>query len=95
VGEATPGIVFYEVGPRDGLQNEPDTVPTDARREAEELRLREAYRDGVDIERLASELLVDAIVPPAALRGEITARLRVSRGRRDPAPPKRRGVTPV
>ena len=26
-------VILYEVGPRDGLQNEPDTVPTDVKRE--------------------------------------------------------------
>jgi len=26
-----PGVVLYEVGPRDGLQNEPEVVPTDAK----------------------------------------------------------------
>ena len=26
-----PGVLIYEVGPRDGLQNEPDAVPTDAK----------------------------------------------------------------
>jgi len=30
---ADPGVVIYEVGPRDGLQNEPDAVPTPAKRE--------------------------------------------------------------
>jgi hydroxymethylglutaryl-CoA lyase len=28
-----PGVCIYEVGPRDGLQNEPETVPTDAKLE--------------------------------------------------------------
>ena len=28
-----PAVLLYEVGPRDGLQNEPDTVPTVAKRE--------------------------------------------------------------
>ncbi len=30
---AVPDVVIYEVGPRDGLQNEPDAVPTDAKLE--------------------------------------------------------------
>ncbi len=64
-------------------------------RAAEEERLRQAYREDVDIERLASELVVDAVVEPAALRDEIAARLRVARGRRDPPPRKRRSVTPA
>jgi acetyl-CoA carboxylase carboxyltransferase component len=95
---ALPSAMIAVMGPEAAVNavyyNRLNELP-EAEREAEELRLREAYRDDVDIERLASELVVDAIVPPAALRGEITARLRASRGRRDPAPPKRRGVTPV
>ena len=63
-------------------------------RAAEEARLRAEYRDDVDIERLASELVIDAIVPPAALRDEIAARLRAARGRRDSAPDKRHSVMP-
>jgi hydroxymethylglutaryl-CoA lyase len=30
---ASPDVCIYEVGPRDGLQNEPETVPTDAKLE--------------------------------------------------------------
>jgi hydroxymethylglutaryl-CoA lyase len=30
---SAPAVLLYEVGPRDGLQNEPDTVPTAAKRE--------------------------------------------------------------
>ena len=30
---AEPAVVVYEVGPRDGLQNEPEAVPTDAKAE--------------------------------------------------------------
>ena len=30
---SAPGVCIYEVGPRDGLQNEPETVPTDAKLE--------------------------------------------------------------
>jgi acetyl-CoA carboxylase carboxyltransferase component len=64
-------------------------------RKAEEAKLRQEYREDVDIERLASELVIDAIVPPEALRDEIAARLRSARGRRDRPPPKRHSVTPV
>ena len=49
---------------------------------------------GIDV-HLASELAVDAIVAPRDLRRELVARLRAAWGRRDPDPPKRRGVTPV
>jgi methylmalonyl-CoA decarboxylase subunit alpha len=64
-------------------------------RAAEVERLRQAYRADIDIERLASELVVDAVVAPGDLRREIAARLAAARGRRDAPPPKRRSVTPM
>jgi len=68
---------------------------SDEERAKTEARLRDEFRADVDIERLASELIVDAIVPPAELRNEIATRLHLAAGRRDPAPTKRRSVTPV
>ena len=68
---------------------------SDDERAATEAKLQQEYREDVDIERLASELVVDAVVPPARLRDEIAARLRAARGRRDPLPRKRRSVTPM
>jgi acetyl-CoA carboxylase carboxyltransferase component len=67
----------------------------EAEREAEVERLRAEYRSDVDIERLASEMVVDAIVAPARLREEIAARLAAATGRRDPPPRKRRSVPPM
>jgi acetyl-CoA carboxylase carboxyltransferase component len=67
----------------------------EAERAATEARLRDEFRSDIDIERLASELVVDALVAPHALRDEIAARLAAARGRRDPAPRKHRSVTPV
>ncbi len=68
---------------------------SEAERRAEEAKLRQEYREDIDIERLASELVVDAVVPPETLRDEVAARLRAARGRRDRPPAKRRSVTPV
>ena len=83
--EAAVNAVFY---------NKLQALPP-AERELEEEKLRAEYREDVDIERLASELVVDAVVPPGDLRDEIAARLKAARGRRDPLPAKRRSVTPV
>jgi acetyl-CoA carboxylase carboxyltransferase component len=69
-------------------------LPEDER-VAEEARLRAEYRDEIDIERLASELAIDAVVPPADLRDELVARLRAAGARRDPLPRKHRAVIPV
>jgi len=68
---------------------------SETEREAEEARLRDAYRADIDIQRLASELVVDHVVAPERLREELAARFAAARGRRDPAPPKRHGITPM
>jgi acetyl-CoA carboxylase carboxyltransferase component len=68
---------------------------SDEDRVVEEERLRNEFREDIDIERLASELIVDAVVPPPRLRDEIAARLRAAQGRRDTLPRKRRSVTPM
>lgn len=43
--------------------------------------LRDEYREDIDLQKLASELVVDAIVPFDALRSEVTSRLELSRGK--------------
>ena len=53
------------------------------------------YRTDLDVYRLASELIVDAIIEPDELRTELIARLDATPARvRQPAP-KRRPITPV
>jgi len=95
---ALPTAMIAVMGPEAAVNavyfNRLSELP-EAQREAEEQRLREAYREDVDIERLGSELVVDAVVPPASLRAEIAARLRAACGRREGAPVKRRSVPPV
>lgn len=39
-----------------------------------EVRLREEYREDIDIHRMASEVVIDEIVPPSTLREELAAR---------------------
>jgi acetyl-CoA carboxylase carboxyltransferase component len=57
--------------------------------------LRDEYRADIDIEKLASEQVIDAIVPGDRLRAEIAARLLTAAQRGRPRAPKRRSVTPV
>jgi acetyl-CoA carboxylase carboxyltransferase component len=64
-------------------------------RQKEVTRLRDEFNADIDIERLASELVVDAIVAPELLREEIAARLRASLGRRDGPAAKRHGIIPM
>jgi methylmalonyl-CoA decarboxylase subunit alpha len=95
---ALPTAMIAVMGPEAAVNavyyNKLQALP-EAERAAEVERLREAYRADIDIERLASELVVDAVVPPAELRQEIAARFAAVQGRRDAGPPKRRSVTPM
>ncbi|HEY5656850.1 MAG TPA: acyl-CoA carboxylase subunit beta [Myxococcota bacterium] len=95
---ALPSAMIAVMGPEAAVNavyyNRLAELP-EAERAVEEQRMQETYRHDVDIERLASELAIDAIVPAAGLRGEIAARLRAAGGRRDPAPRKHRSVTPA
>ncbi len=56
---------------------------------------RERYREDIDIRRLASELIVDGIVPPEELRAELKRRLAGTSSRTVGSAPKRHGVPPV
>lgn len=69
-------------------------VPEEARAEMV-ATLREEYRKDIDIYRLASEMIVDVIVEPDELRGELIARLNATTGRARAPRAKRRPVTPV
>jgi acetyl-CoA carboxylase carboxyltransferase component len=57
--------------------------------------LREEFRKDIDVYRLASELVVDAVVAPDELRAEMIARLEATAGRTRERAPKRRPITPV
>jgi acetyl-CoA carboxylase carboxyltransferase component len=56
---------------------------------------REEYDRDIDIVRLASELVVDTVVEPAALREELVLRYRAYRGKDRTFSRRRHGVTPV
>ncbi len=56
---------------------------------------REEYERDIDIMRLASELVVDAVVEPEELRGELIRRFAAARGKDRNFSRRRHGVTPV
>jgi len=56
---------------------------------------RAEYERDIDIMRLASELVVDAVVEPGDLRTEIVRRLAAARGKDRGFSRRRHGVTPV
>ncbi len=53
------------------------------------------YEQDIDVVRLASELVIDAIVEPAELRGEVIRRFAASQGKDRHFSHRRHGVTPV
>src|SRR5438067_3328192 len=67
----------------------------EAERAAYVARLREEYRADIDIYKLASEQVIDTIVPGDRLREEIVRRFEAAAQRDRPPTPKRRSVTPV
>jgi acetyl-CoA carboxylase carboxyltransferase component len=58
-------------------------------------RLRSEYAEDIDIFRLASDLVIDAIVDPSRLREELIARLALAATRRRVQPGRHHGVFPV
>jgi len=56
---------------------------------------REEYERDIDIVRLASELVIDAVVAPADLRAELIRRFAAARGKDRHFARRRHGVTPV
>jgi len=56
---------------------------------------REEFQKDIDVYRLASEMVVDAVVPPSELRGELIRRLAYAAGKQQAAPARRNGVYPV
>ena len=64
-------------------------------REAYVESLREEYRADIDVVRLASELVVDAIVEPEDLRAELIRRYAAYRGKDRAFSRRRHGITPV
>ncbi len=57
--------------------------------------LRDAYRNDIDVYRLASELIVDAVVPFGRIRAELIARFALYTTKQRQWPAKKRAVTPV
>jgi acetyl-CoA carboxylase carboxyltransferase component len=66
-----------------------------AEREAYVMEQRRLFEEDVDLLRLASELVIDAVVEPAALRTELVARLGVAGAKDRHFSERRHGVPPV
>ena len=70
-------------------------IEDEAERDAYVQKLRDEYNADIDIVRLASELVVDAIVEPEDLRSELIRRFAANRNKDRTFSRRRHGVTPV
>jgi acetyl-CoA carboxylase carboxyltransferase component len=75
--------------------NKIQEVPEGPERDAFVQKLRDEYREDVDLQKLASELVVDALVPFEDLRSEVVRRFALASGKREPRPAKKHLVPPV
>jgi acetyl-CoA carboxylase carboxyltransferase component len=83
---AAVNAVFY---------NKIQEVPEGAEREAFVQKLRAEYREDIDLFKLAGELILDAVIPFAALRAEVSKRFARNLATHTPRPPKHHLVPPV
>ncbi|MCU4801150.1 acyl-CoA carboxylase subunit beta [Halobacteria archaeon HArc-gm2] len=79
--EATLGLPSGEIaimGPEAAINavyaNKLEDIEDDEERERRAQELREAYREDIDVHRMASEVVIDEIVPPSDLRAQLAAR---------------------
>jgi len=70
-------------------------IADEAQRAAFVAAKRAEYEEDIDLLRLASELVVDTVVEPEDLRGELVRRLAAAQGKDRTFSRRRHGVTPV
>jgi methylmalonyl-CoA decarboxylase subunit alpha len=96
---ALPSAKIAVMGPQAAINavyyNQVQAIEEEEERAAFVEKLREEYKEEIDILHLASELVVDAVIQPEDLRSEIARRLSLSETKSRDWPAKRNPVTPV
>jgi len=96
---ALPGAQIAVMGPQAAINavyyNQLQAIEDGDERALSTERLRSEYAQDIDILHLASELVVDAVVEPRALRGELIRRFAALAGKQREWPAKRNPITPV
>jgi acetyl-CoA carboxylase carboxyltransferase component len=86
---ALPTASIAVMGPQAAVNavhyNRIQATPEGPERDALVAALRKEYQADIDLQKLASELVVDAVISFDDLRGEVAARLRLARGKPRPA----------
>ncbi len=96
---ALPGAKIAVMGPQAAINavfyNQLQAIEDPDERERRTEELRAEYKEEIDILHLASELVIDSVVEPVELRGELARRYAVYASRERSWPAKRNAVTPV
>ncbi len=96
---ALPSASIAVMGPQAAINavfyNQLQAIADEAERAAKTEELRREYAQDIDILHLASEMVIDAVVEPAALRGELIRRFAHAVSKRREWPARHSAVTPV
>ncbi len=96
---ALPGAQVAIMGPQAAINavyfNQIQAIEDEAEREQFIERKREEFSADIDILRLASELVIDAVIEPDDLRGELISRFAVAQGTTRQFSDRRNPITPA
>jgi acetyl-CoA carboxylase carboxyltransferase component len=96
---ALPSASIAVMGPQAAVNavyyNKIQELPAGPERDAYVARLRDEYREDVNLLKLASELVIDAVVPHERLRHEIATRFARGKAEERPRPRRKHIVPPV
>jgi methylmalonyl-CoA decarboxylase subunit alpha len=96
---ALPSASIAVMGPQAAVNavyyNKLQAVPEGPERDELVAKLRDEYRRDVDLQKLASELVIDAVLPFERLRDEVSRRFATYADKHEPRPPKKHLVPPV
>jgi acetyl-CoA carboxylase carboxyltransferase component len=96
---ALPSASIAVMGPQAAINavyyNQLQAIEDESERAAKTEQLRAEYAADIDILHLASELVIDAVIEPAQLRGELIRRFAGAASKQRRWPAKRNPITPV
>jgi acetyl-CoA carboxylase carboxyltransferase component len=96
---ALPSASIAVMGPQAAVNavfyNKIQEVPAGAERDAYVAKLRDEYKQDIDLMKLASELVIDGVIPSDTLREELVRRFAVYARKKEARPPKKHIVPPV
>ncbi len=96
---ALPSASIAVMGPQAAINavyyNQLQAISDEDERAARTDELRAEYSADIDILHLASELVIDAVIQPEALRDELIKRFALAAGKQREWPAKRNPITPV